>query len=263
MRVTIVTPFYNGELFIDRMFDNVEPLLSESIDWVIVDDKSKDDSLSKLRGRALDNKFISLCPLEVNSGPSVARTMGVKESKGDWIYFLDADDLINDNFKGFLKFIGKHIGYNFYYAPLKVIRDYNSFDKNGDAADVDKIRKINKPTDFIRFGFPQPSSLVINKDFYLSHVVDDRLLWGEDFVLYLQLAKSGIGLRWSKVVSCYFINGEGRGSKLSLKLRFDLSKKLFLISNKKNKIIDCYLYTIYLTLRHIASFAFKKIKSKC
>ncbi|MGQ6337002.1 hypothetical protein ACUNEH_21140, partial [Serratia sp. IR-2025] len=61
-------------------------------------------------------------------------------------------------------------------------------------------------------------------------------------------------------ISCYVI-GDGRGSVLSLKLRMALSKTLFMYSvrNENNKF-NALLYTGYLTLRHIASYAVKKLK---
>lgn len=261
MKISIVTPIYNGEKFLSKMIENVLPLLSESVDWIIVDDKSTDETFSKLKEMVSGVSGVSITQLNKNSGPSVARAEGVKISSSDYIYLLDADDIITKNFLGFLFFIKDNKGYDFYYAPLKVIRNYNDTPSinAGLEQDVDKVRTISKPTDFIKFGFPQPSSLVINKDFFLNNIITDRLEWGEDFLLYLQLSKYGKGIRWSKVVSCYLIDGSGRGSKLSIKMRHKLSVKLLDVSLKKNKVLNCLAFTAYLSLRHLISYSYKKI----
>lgn len=260
MKISIVTPVYNGSKFLVKMINNVFPLLSENIDWIIVDDKSTDQTFYQLNELVGGDTRVNIIQLNENSGPSIARFEGVKLSNADYIYFLDADDIITKNFWDFLYFINNNKGYEFYYAPLKVINNYDEIPSvnAGLERDIDKVKIINKPTDFIRFGFPQPSSLVVEKFFFLNNVITDRLEWGEDFLLYLQLSKYGKGIRWSKVVSCYLIDGSGRGSKLSISMRYKLSEKLLNISLKKQKLINSLIFTVYLTLRHLISYSYKK-----
>ena len=257
MKVSIVTPYYNGVNYLLRLHDNLKPILSEEIDWIIVNDCSTDNSNEYLKKLEVDSE-ITVIHLPKNSGPSIARKVGAEKSTKENIFFLDVDDIVDlERFKEFTEFCKKEKNVDFFYAPLKLIDnpDVLKFDDERS----NKIEKVDNPYMFIHKGFPQPSSLLVRKDFYLKYDLSNDLRWGEDFVMYLCLAKYGKGLKWDKVVSFYLVDGSGRGSKLSLKLRFRLSLLLLKIAIKPKKMLSSLIYALFLTLRHIASYLYKKL----
>lgn len=260
--LTIVTPAYNSSSTILDVYKCLKSLLSDDVKWNIVNDCSSDNSAEILDEICANDINVSVFHLPENGGPNKARRYGIAQSRTDLVYLLDADDFIyNESFRDFICFIKDNPGYDFYYAPLKPIHSPNEFDQNERFIES-KVINIVKPTDFIRYSFPQPSSLVIKKDKFLIADKENELKWGEDFFMYLCLAKNGIGVRWKMPVSCYLITGDGRGSILSLRLRLILSKELLKYSlSGKEKRFDSIKYTIYLTLRHIASYCYKKAKS--
>lgn len=88
---SVIIPVYNGEKFIDKA---IESVFSQTVsDWelIIVNDGSKDNTLSVLE-KYRDNKKIRIIS-KINEGVSVARNTGVAESNGAYITFLDADDV--------------------------------------------------------------------------------------------------------------------------------------------------------------------------
>lgn len=88
---SVIIPVYNGAKFID---DAISSVFNQTIsDWelIIVDDGSLDDTL-KVLGKYKDNNKIRVVS-QSNQGVSVARNNGVSLAKGDYIAFLDADDL--------------------------------------------------------------------------------------------------------------------------------------------------------------------------
>lgn len=258
MQVTIVTPVYNGKNDILDLFYNIEELLTPDLKWLIVNDCSTDDTQSVLKKICSENKYINYINLENNSGPSIARYTGVKESSTDYVLFIDADDLfIKDSLVRFLDFCSKQY-FDYYYAPLKSIHNKSDV-KLLEKSISEEIRIIKKPTDFIRYGFPQPSSLLVSKSFFINNIKVDRLKWGEDFLLFIQLAKNGQGVRWSQVVSLYVVTGNGRGSLLSLKYRMNLSLLLFKESFHGRNKISGFVFSVYLTLRHVASYCYKRL----
>jgi|SRR5690554_500519 len=93
--VSIVVPCYNGGQFIAETINSVLKQTYPTIELIIINDGSTDDSLVVI------NKFnedrIVLIDKE-NSGVSDSRNVGLKASKGEFILFLDADDLIQENF---------------------------------------------------------------------------------------------------------------------------------------------------------------------
>lgn len=91
--VSIITPTYNCGAFIAETMDSV--LAQTYTDWemIIVDDCSTDDTREVVaRYQAKDPRFIYHC-LEENSGAAVARTKAMELASGEYMAFLDSDDL--------------------------------------------------------------------------------------------------------------------------------------------------------------------------
>lgn len=90
-KVSVVIPFYNR---IEKTLVAVKSVQNQSyqnIEIVLVDDGSTDD-ISKLQKFAKAHKNIKLVALKANSGPAAARNLGIKNSEGEYIAFLDSDD---------------------------------------------------------------------------------------------------------------------------------------------------------------------------
>lgn len=91
--VSIVVPVYNSEKFILDTIDTVEKQSYKNWELIFVDDCSKDNSTKIIKERIKDDKKIKLIELKKNSGAANARNVGIDESKGSYIAFLDSDDL--------------------------------------------------------------------------------------------------------------------------------------------------------------------------
>lgn len=88
--VSIIIPFYNSASFIE---DAVKSLENQSCDYeaIFVDDGSQDNGHEIIECYKAKNPRIKLIR-QKNQGANRARANGVKEAKGEWIAFLDADD---------------------------------------------------------------------------------------------------------------------------------------------------------------------------
>lgn len=259
MKISIVSPAYNAEKFIMRVFNNLRPLLGTYIHkWIIVDDCSIDETEKIISKLALQHESVEYLRLEKNSGPAEARYKGIEKVKTDIFMFFDIDDyLYTENFVKFTEFIASNRNVDFWYAPLEHISDYNKIDKNK-IFRVERIHKINKSTDFILYGFPQPSSLAMTKEFALNVMDTKGISWGEDIYMYLRAINQGQGLRWEKAISCYIVNGEGRGSLLRLRGRIELILYLFKLVFREKIKISNIIFLGYISLRTIASYLYKK-----
>ena len=91
--VSIVVPVYNAEKFLK---DTVRTVLEQTYpNWelLLVDDCSNDDSVNIIKEYATKDDRILLLKNEKNSGAALTRNYGIKEAKGTYLCFLDADDL--------------------------------------------------------------------------------------------------------------------------------------------------------------------------
>lgn len=97
MTISIITPIYNADKYISNCIESI--LAQTYTDWelILVDDGSKDSSLSICeKFSKLDNRIKVVS--QENSGPSAARNKGLEIARGEYICFVDADDWIEQNY---------------------------------------------------------------------------------------------------------------------------------------------------------------------
>lgn len=95
-RVSVVIPVYNSEKTIKQAIDSVlhQTAFNEIKEIMIVDDGSTDSSPDIVKNIILDNPKVQIkCIRQKNSGVSCARNVGMENATGEFIAFLDADDL--------------------------------------------------------------------------------------------------------------------------------------------------------------------------
>ncbi|MGS4786412.1 glycosyltransferase family 2 protein [Streptococcus sp. P25B114] len=96
MKVSIIIPLFNKEKYIRECLESVLNQLHKDIEIIVVDDGSTDGSAELVKEMQASCMNIALF-CQVNSGPSSARNVGLKNVTGDYILFLDADDFLAEN----------------------------------------------------------------------------------------------------------------------------------------------------------------------
>ncbi|WP_371400145.1 glycosyltransferase family 2 protein [Priestia megaterium] len=91
--VSIITPSYNCSSFIEETIQSVQIQSYCHWEMLIVDDKSEDNSVDIIKQNIEKDQRIKLISLTKNMGAAEARNAALKEAKGDYIAFLDSDDL--------------------------------------------------------------------------------------------------------------------------------------------------------------------------
>lgn len=90
--ISIITPIFNGEKYILETIQSVLSQTYQNWEMIIVDNKSTDSSMEIIK-TICDNR-IRIISLEYNSGgPARPRNIGLDNAKGEYIAFLDADDV--------------------------------------------------------------------------------------------------------------------------------------------------------------------------
>lgn len=91
--VSIITPAYCASDYISETIESVLRQTYTNWELIIVDDKSNDDTLKVARAYGERDARILVIESLINGGPAAARNIGLSNSRGDWVAFLDSDDL--------------------------------------------------------------------------------------------------------------------------------------------------------------------------
>ena len=93
--ISIVTPVYNAAAFIRQTMEMVQAQTYTDWELILVDDGSKDNSCELIEDYLKENpdERIRLIKKGINEGAALSRNRGIKEAKGRYIAFLDADDV--------------------------------------------------------------------------------------------------------------------------------------------------------------------------
>ena len=94
--VSVIVPIYNVEEYLEECLESIRNQTYTNIEVILVNDGSTDGSIEICeRFCQQDNRFKLLT--QENQGLSAARNRGVKESIGEYIMFVDSDDVVKEN----------------------------------------------------------------------------------------------------------------------------------------------------------------------
>ena len=90
MILTIIIPAYNAEPYLSELLDRLSPQICEGVEVLIIDDGSRTPVKT-------EHKWCRIIR-QKNQGVSKARNVGIDKAKGDYISFIDSDDLVSEEF---------------------------------------------------------------------------------------------------------------------------------------------------------------------
>jgi len=93
-KITVVMPVFNTEAYIDRAVKSILDQTFENFELLVINDGSTDGSLSRLEQWASKDHRLRVIS-QVNRGASAARNVGISQAKGNFIYFMDSDDILH------------------------------------------------------------------------------------------------------------------------------------------------------------------------
>ena len=93
VKVTVILPVYNVASYLDEAFQSLINQTLQEIEIIAVNDGSTDNSQDYIdKYMALDSRI--KCIKQANQGLSGARNTGMKDIQGEFVYFMDSDDIL-------------------------------------------------------------------------------------------------------------------------------------------------------------------------
>lgn len=94
--ISVIVPVYNVEEYLEECLESIRKQTYQNIEVILVNDGSTDGSQAICEHFCQIDKRFRLIN-QKNQGQSVARNRGLKESLGEYIMFVDSDDVVKDN----------------------------------------------------------------------------------------------------------------------------------------------------------------------
>lgn len=115
IKLSIIVPVYNTERYLKRCLYSVIYQMEEWVELIIVDDGSIDGSPDICDCFMKKNNNVNVIHKE-NGGLSSARNEGLKKAKGEYVAFLDSDDMLENSF---IRDLGEYFKFNWDILDFK------------------------------------------------------------------------------------------------------------------------------------------------
>lgn len=96
-KISIITPLFRAENFIGATIESVQRQTYGNYEHIIIDDRSPDNSYAVAEGYTKNDPKITLLRNEKNSRVAFTRNRGLDIATGEYILFLDSDDVLTDD----------------------------------------------------------------------------------------------------------------------------------------------------------------------
>lgn len=241
--ISTIIPVYNGEKYISNALKSVINQTYNVYEIIIVNDESNDNTLKICEDLKRIHDNINIINLSDNNGVSNARNVGIKNASGDYIHFMDSDDIIENNmYENIIKSINNK----------DIIITGTKHNENGNIVTYKPkrcdIKNLNEMKQFIEenciSGRRDIFNVVWNKFYKREFLINNNIEFnkdinfGEDFLFNLECM--------SKTYSIYVIdeayyNYMRRKNEETLKMKF-LNNKIELRRLFYKKWIEFYKY---------------------
>ena len=243
--VSIVIPTYNAETFLSETIDTVLAQTYQHWELLIIDDCSTDGSLAVAARYHKKDPRIKVVQLDFNrGGPAGPRNVGVSRTEGNWVAFLDSDDIWHPRKLEMQMKIMSETGSLFSCTQMKdfTMRQENEFDD----IDCSRLENINFRKQQIKGRIPA-SSVVVARLLAEQHPFNEEPGYKavEDYHCWLRILDSGTEcVKLScKLLFYRKVAGQISGSKLYM------LRKVFMVH--KEYPGNSVFYALLLSFSHL------------
>lgn len=238
IKLSVIVPTYNSSNTIERLIHSLSNQIFKEFELIFIDDNSSDNTVDVIVN-TLENSNIAynLIVNETNKGPGYSRNRGLEKASGDYIVFIDSDDIVReDHLSTFYDNIKDHD--SVFVKGLKVDNEGNLFDFKVDRFDSIielSIRNnhIIKATDIINLEMLMeiPFSFVLmlyKKEIILNNDIrfNEEFNYGEDTEFAIRYLSNCDDVKFVNKYTYYYYQEEESISRFSSLKRFE-SVQLF------------------------------------
>lgn len=259
--ISIIIPVYNVGNYLEKTLSSLLRQNTNNIEIIIINDGSTDNTLEIINSYIKKKCFKNLVVITTeNKGVSSARNLGLSLSKSRYVYFLDGDDYISDDF---LEVVFKWIDYGYdmiswgfdIVSEEQIISPYFDLYERF-SGELSQKEVLNRILTHYRTLWICTISVLYKREFILKHnlTFDKDTMYGEDleFIFKALLKVDGIFVI-DKILSYYFQRPGSAMTKTNIR-KFDAIISFlkildsFIFNNKNDELNQSihYLSTFYI-----------------
>lgn len=184
-KVSIITPCYNAEAFIETTYNCLKAQTYQNWEWIVVDDQSSDSSWEILSNIVSKDKRVITYKNTQNLGAADTRNKCLELATGDFLAFLDCDDLWSaDKLKRQIHFMQKN-NCDYSYHNYKMINESGDELKQISLRDIVNVSELLKNNPFATSSIIIKSSIIKN-----NHIkFPSHLRRRQDYIFWYQALK--------------------------------------------------------------------------
>ena len=183
--VSVILPVYNSSQFVAQALDSVLAQSFVNLEVIVIDDGSNDATLGALKPY-LDS--INLVKRR-HKGPASARNAGICQAKGEFIAFLDSDDIwFPEKLRGQISYLTRHPEIGIVFCDVK---PFGRSCHSQCGGEIDPWTHIGAPIEDLLSSRPIALSSVVVRRSCLDTVglFDESLMGAEDYNLFIRLSR--------------------------------------------------------------------------
>lgn len=186
--ISIITPSYNAMKFIEETYISIDKQTYSKWEWLITDDCSNDGTWEYISTLALSDNRIKPIRNSCNSGAAVSRNKSIERAKGEFIAFLDSDDIwLPDKLSLHIDFMEEKQA-NISFTPYSLIDENSSNLKQ--EIDIKKEGAFFYHDMLIKKATMGCCTVIVRVSAF-SDLSMPLIRAGQDYALWLKLLKTG------------------------------------------------------------------------
>jgi len=202
--VSVIVPIYNDTRFLREALNSIVQQSYKEFEIILVDDYSKNKEQIEIIGNEYKNECkITFKRNERNLGLAATRNVGIRAANGEFICFLDADDVFApDKLRIQTEILDKNTDIDITFSDEYVIRDnekVNIPQQFPYGFELDKKKLVNA---FAQRSFIAVFTVMLRSSVLKQKMFNEQLKWNEDDDLWFRVFLNGNGI-YSDYVSGY------------------------------------------------------------
>lgn len=259
-KISIIVPIYNTEKYLEKLLDSISKQTYTNYEVLLVNDGSTDKSeVICNKWRENDSRFLYF--YQTNQGVSAARNLGLEKMTGDYVVFIDSDDVIDSDYLETLLIGCKNAD----ICVCDVVVEANQEIKKVFSCHeklLNREEALNKlfEREEINSG---PCAKIYRKDI-LKNVRYRKMKTYEDILFVMDAFANSRCIASTNMTRYHYIeNDTGAMSNMLKNPSTDIIVATDIIMKFLQKNTNLSAKSLYITISHLLQYAFEILKKNC